>query len=388
MLGEDENVNPLTQLTLDELRSRRSVKWSSQPADVLPMFIAEMDTPLSPGVAAALYDAVARGDTGYATLGRLGEAYADFAHYRFGWRPDPSHMRLVSDVNTGIYEAVSVLTEPGAAVVMDTPAYPPFFTKLRRAGRVIMENPLVMEGDGSHRIDLDGLDRAFAAGAAAYLLCNPHNPTGTVFARDTLLAVADLAQRYGARLLVDEIHGPLTYPGVTHVPFQSLPMAAAGRAVVFVSASKAWNLAGLKAALVIPGPDAPDALAEMPLEASFRAGLLGVLAGEAALTEDIDWLDALRAGLDHNRERLATRLAEEVPVIGYRPPDATYLAWLDCRALGLGDDPAETFLRVGRVCLSSGPDFGAAGNGFARLNLATRPDLIDEAVRRIARSLA
>ncbi|HKD98108.1 MAG TPA: aminotransferase class I/II-fold pyridoxal phosphate-dependent enzyme [Micromonosporaceae bacterium] len=377
-------MNPLTELTLDQLRTRRSVKWQTHPADVLPMFIAEMDTPLAPALGQALSRAVERGDTGYAQPGGVFEAYADFARKRFDWAPDPAGMRLVPDVNTGIAEVIRALTPASATVVVDTPAYPPFFAKVRDTGRQLVEVPMVTSEAGAPVPDLDSLERAFAAGAAVYLMCNPHNPSGAAFSRETLLAIAALAERYGVRVLSDEIHGPLTYPGVDHVPFASLPTAASGASVTFVSASKAWNLPGLKAALVVPAPDAVEPMRALPIEVSFGSGLLGVIASEVAFADGGTWLDALRDGLDHNRLRLAARLREEVPEIGYRPPDATYLAWLDCRALDLGDDPATKFLEVGRVALGSGPTFGAPGTGFARLNFATSPELVDEAVRRIA----
>ena len=381
-----DHVNPLTELTLDQLRTRRSVKWQSFPPDVLPMFIAEMDTPFAPSIANALAESISLGDSGYATIGRLGAAYADFADRRYGWSPDPAAMRLVPDVNTGIYEVVRVLTAPGDGVVIDTPAYPPFFAKLHAAERTIVENPMVPTDTG-FQPDLDGLERAFAAGARAYLLCNPHNPTGTALPVETLTAIAALADEYGVRMLADEIHGPLTYPGVKHVPFQTLAAPAAQAAVTFVSASKAWNLPGLKAALAVPGPGAVEALAAMPEEVSYSAGIFGVLASEIAFTEGLVWLEELMAGLEHNRMRLAARLAEELPEIAYRPPDATYLTWLDMRALDLGDDPARVILERGRLALNSGLAFGEPGRGFARMNIATHPELIDEAVRRIAEAV-
>lgn len=379
---KDERVNPLTELTLDQLRMRRSVKWRTYPSDVLPMFIAEMDTPLAPAIASALVESVSLGDTGYATIGRLGEAYAGFAERRYGWSPDPGTMLLVPDVNHGICEVLRAVSRPGDAVVLDTPAYPPFFSTVQAAEHTVVENPMRETAEG-FEIDLDGLERAFAAGAKVYLLCNPHNPTGTVLTADTLAAVAALADKYGVRVLADEIHGPMTYPGVKHVPFQTIAAPAAASAITFVSASKAWNLPGLKAALAIPGPDAVDSVASIDALA-VSAGLHGVLASEVAFTEGLLWLEDLMSGLDHNRMRLATRLAEELPEIRYRPPDATYLAWLDLRAFDLGDDPAVRILDRGRLALHSGSAFGAAGNGFARLNFAARPELIDEAVRRIA----
>jgi len=381
-----EIPNPLTALTLDELRTRRSIKWHQYEPDVLPMWIAEMDTLLAPPIAAVLTEAVARGDTGYVHPGGYAEAFAEFSGRRLGYAPDPAHGRVLPDVMIAIIDVLDAITEPGAGIVVNPPVYHPFFTFLRLAHRTVVPVPLV--GD-DYALDLAGLDAAFASGnVSAYLLCNPHNPTGTVYDRATLLEVATLATRHGVRILVDEIHAPLVYPGVAYTPFLSLDHEAAARAFVFVSASKAWNLPGLKAAIAFAGPDAVEELARVPLEAEFGSGLFGVIASEAAVREGEPWLDALRTGLDANRTLLAELLAAELPQVGYRVPDATYLAWLDCRALDLGDDPAEVFLERGRVALASGPPFGAEqGRGFARLNFATSPELIREGVRRMAASL-
>jgi cystathionine beta-lyase len=216
------------------------------------------------------------------------------------------------------------------------------------------------------------------------LLCNPHNPTGTVAGRAELVAVAQLAHRHGVRVLVDEIHAPLVYPGVEHTPFQSLDLPAARESFVFVSASKAWNLPGLKAALLIAGPDTGADRDRLPETIQFGTGSLGVLAGVAALRHGGPWLADLLAGLAENRRLLGELLASQLPEVCWRPPDATYLAWLDCRALGLGDDPAAVFLERGRLAVNSGPRFGASGRGFVRLNFATHPDVLTEAVARMA----
>ncbi|WP_433184198.1 MalY/PatB family protein [Actinoallomurus sp. CA-150999] len=378
--------NPLTAYELTDLRERRSVKWSAHPPDVLPMVIAEMDTPLAEPIAAALTSAIARGDTGYATSGRLPEAFADFAADRYGWRPAQDAIRLVPDVMYGIREVMEVVSEPGDRVVVNTPGYPPFFYWLERIGRQVVHNPLVSGPDG-FRLDLDRLERDFAAGARAYLLCSPHNPTGRVFTREELLAVAALADRYDVRIVADEIHAPLTHPGARHIPFASLDAPAAARAIVVASASKAWNLPGLKAALVVPGPEARADVATIHEEVSEAAGLFGVIASEAAFTHGRPWLADLIDALDANRRLLGDLLAAHLPDIGYHRPQATYLAWLDCRALGLGDDPTQAFLRDGRVALYPGPRFGEAGHGFARLNFATAPDRVTEAVHRMAAAL-
>ncbi|WP_239137519.1 MalY/PatB family protein [Sphaerisporangium rufum] len=380
-------AGPLGAYRLDELRARHSAKWREYPADVLPVWVAEMDTPLAPPIAAALAEALERGDTGYAVPGGLPEAYAGFSARRFGWRPDPAAMRLVPDVMMGVVEALHLVTEPGDPVVINTPAYPPYFYWLPRIGRPVVASPLALTADG-YRLDLDALEREFAGGARAFLLCNPHNPTGLVPAAEELREVARLADRHGVRVISDEIHAPIVHPGARHVPFGALDAESAARSIMLASASKAWNLAGLKGALAVPGgaPAAAD-LARMDPEVGTGAGLLGVIAAEAAFSAGEAWLDELLAGLTANRDLLAALLREHLPEVGYQPPQGTYLAWLDFRVLGLGDDPAEWFLRRGDVALYPGLKFGAEGAGHARFNFATGPELVAEAVGRMAAAL-
>jgi cysteine-S-conjugate beta-lyase len=379
-------ANPLEALPIEALRARRSVKWRRYDPDVLPLWVAEMDVALAEPIAEALLAAVARGDTGYADAGRLAEAFAGFAGRRYGWAPDPAGIVVVADALRGISEVLTVLTAPGDGVVVNTPAYPPFFTTITALGRRFVPSPLARAPDGSYRLDLDALDRDLAAaGVSAYLLCNPHNPTGLVLSPDELTAVADLAERHRVRLLADEIHGPLVYPGGRHTPLATIPRSAAAESLIFASASKAWNLPGLKAALVVAaGAPALPVVRQLPADVTWGTGLFGVLAGEAAFERGEPWLDELLLGLDQNRALLATMLAARLPGIGYVPPAATYLAWLDLRALGLGDDPADPLLTRARVALSRGLDFGPEGTGHARLNFATRPSILNEAVRRIA----
>jgi len=378
--------NPLTVLSPADLRQRRSQKWWRYPEDVLPMFIAEMDTPLAPPVASALADAVQRGDTGYMSPYGLPEAFAGFAARHYGWHPDPAHMVVVPDVLRGIAEVLHLVSSPGAGVVVNTPVYAPFLTLIPDNGRRVVASPLRRAADGRYGYDLDALDRDLARdGVEVLLLCNPHNPTGLVATAEELATIAGYAHRHGVRVLADEIHAPLTYPGHPHVAFATVPSPAAERAVVFVSASKAFNLAGLKAAMVVAGgTPAWQALQPFPTEVPFGAGLLGVIAGVAAFTDGDAWLASLRHGLDANRMLLAELLTRHVPEVGYVPPQATFLAWLDLRALPLGDNPAEALLDRAHVALSSGPTFGPEGIGHARLNFATSPELLTEGVVRIA----
>jgi cystathionine beta-lyase len=376
-------VTPLTAYDLPALRQRRSMKWRRYPDDVLPLWVAEMDTPIAPPIAAAMRAAIDRGDTGYADPGQLAEAFVGFAQHRWGWWPDPAEIRLVGDVADGIREALRLVTRPGDEVLINTPAYPPFLRLIPHADRGVRTSPLAREPGGRYRLDLDRLARDLAAPeVTAYLLVNPHNPTGLVLSRDELSAVAGLCDEQGVRVLADEIHAPLIFPEAKFVPI--LTLAEAQRALAFHAASKAWNLAGLKAAVVVPGVGAVDDLRSMSRDVEVAAGLLGVLASDAAFRHGGPWLDELLAGLDENRALLGSLLAAELPEVGYLPPEATYLAWLDCTGLRLGPDPAEIFLEYGRVALSPGPTFGDPGDGFARLNFGTSPDLLAEGVRRMA----
>jgi cystathionine beta-lyase len=376
-LGIDLSVPPLA-----ELNRRRSAKWSMQGEGTIAMTVAEMDFPLAAPVAAAVRAAVERDDVGYAPADHapLGEAFAGFAARRLGWRVDPEQVLPIPDVVAGFVELCRALLRPGDAVALATPAYPPFFSELPAAGLRIAELPLGPGGE----MDLGALEAALRGGARALILVNPQNPTGRVLSRATLERIAELCAEREAWVIADEIHAPLVLPGATHTPWLEVSDAAREWGISLVSASKAFNLAGLKAAqLITASARAREAAAGLPHHL-FHAGMLGVVAAEAAFREGDEWLDAVLALLAANRERLAGALAAQLPDVRWDPPEGTYLGWLDCRELGLGDDPAARFLARGRVALSPGPHYGSAGAGFARLNFATSPELLDEAVGRLA----
>jgi cysteine-S-conjugate beta-lyase len=376
-------------VNLESLRRRTSEKWLRYPSDVLPAHIAEMDFPVAPPVAAALTDAIERGDLGYAVAARAGlpEAFAAFAARRWEWDVDPDGVVAVPDVMVGVAELLRLVTPPGAGIVVTTPVYPPFFSVIAEVGRTVVEVPLLDPG-GDGRLPLDGIADALAAGARGVLLCNPHNPTGYVAHEHELVELAALVQAHDAILLADEIHGPLALPDVRFVPFGALPEPAADVAISLTSATKGWNIAGLKCGLAIAhSTRMREVLATLPVDLHDRVGQLGVLASLAAFTEGEAWLDELRAYLGKTHRWLPQLLAERLPDVGYHPAAASYLAWLDCRALGLGDDPAAHFLEQGRVALVPGATFGAPGRGFARLNVGTSRALVEDAVDRIASSL-
>ncbi|CAN7300551.1 MULTISPECIES: MalY/PatB family protein [Microbacterium] len=373
-------------LPLAELRERSSEKWREYPADVLPLFVAETDFPLAPAISTALQRAVEIGDTGYvASRTPLAESFAAFASRRYGWDPDPARMRSTADVSMGIVEILRRVTQPGERIVVTPPVYPPFYDLVAEAGAEVERVPLRDTGTG-WELDIDGIRAAFDDGATAILLCNPHNPTGTVHDRDSLAALAELADEFGVAVVSDEIHAPLAQPGTGFTPFLSVSDSAQRVGYAVVSASKAFNLAGLKCALMVTADDATSAVVRgLPVEVEWRTGQFGLLAAVAAFSEESDeWLDGLLRTLDENRVLLEDLLAARLPGARYRIPDAGYLAWIDLSALEWGDNPARRILKDAKVALHFGPSFGAEGAGHVRLNFGTSPEILTEAIERIA----
>jgi cystathionine beta-lyase len=380
--------NGFEDLELDELWRRRSEKWQKYPPGVLPAFVAEMDYDLAEPVLAALHSAVNRGDCGYATPDGVGETFARFADTRHGWAVDPERVHLIPDVMAGVDAILALATDPGDRVVINTPVYPPFFEHIGFGRRQVVEVPLART-DAGWELDFAGLEAAFAAGARAYLLCSPHNPTGRVFSAADLERVGSLAAQYGVLVIADEIHASLTLPGARHTPFVSLGGAAAEHGVTLASASKAFNIAGLKGAVAVAGSATTQRLlGRLPSASQYGAGLLGVLASVAAWEAGDEWLDALLGQLDRMRTEFGRLLAQRLPGARYLAPEASYLAWVDVSALGLGPEPASAFLERGRVALGRGLDFGPPGDGFVRATIGTSSAILTEIVDRMAASMA
>lgn len=372
----------ILNVDVDRLRQRASMKWSRYPADVLPLWVAEMDCETPPAVAEALQRAIALGDMGYPHGTGYEEAYAAFSADRWGVEVDPHRqIRLVPDVMQGIALAIRTCTEPGDGVVVNPPIYPPFYGVVRVTGRTVVESPLTEQG----RLDLDDLEAVFSgergAKPSAYLLCSPHNPNGTVHSRTELTQVAVLGERYGVRVIADEIHAPLAS---SHLPYTAVDP----RGLVVTSASKSFSLAAVKAAVIVGGDSARDLVFGLPYELTRGSSShLGLLANATAFNDDREWLDVLRGELASNRDLLTNLLGRHLPGIRYLATDGTYLAWLDCAELGL-DQPAQHFLDRARVALNAGSDYGLAYPQSVRMNLATSPEIITEAVERMASSLA
>jgi cystathionine beta-lyase len=373
---------------LPTLRQRSSEKWQTYAADVLPMFVAEMDFPLSPAIKAALHEAVDRGDTGYVNPHdtSASDAFAEFARDAWGWSPSSERMGITTDVSVVIVESLRRLITPGQGVVITPPIYPPFFELVPEAGGTVMEVPLLDDGD-AYTLDLDGIDRALAAGAGGVLLCNPHNPVGLLHTREQLAELSRIVARHDGFVVSDEIHAPLTHHGRTFTPYLTVSDEAREHGIAAESGSKAFNLAGLKCAFFVAESERMAALiSSLPEEVTFRAGLFGLIATRAGFADSRAWLDATIAAIEANVDLLLDQLADKLPGVLLRRPDASYLAWLDMSALGWGEDPAAHAMQAAKLALSDGPSFGSVGAGYARMNVACAPETIVEAIDRLARA--
>lgn len=380
-------------LALQDLRKRKSVKWRQFPADVLPLPVAEMDFPIATSIKSALIDMVDRSDTGYlGPFPEMFEAFANFADARWNWKVDVAHMRIATDVGVGTVEVIRTLIAPGDKVMLNSPVYDNMWRWVAEVGATLVDVPLLLNGAYSENsdfiLDLEGIEREYKSGVKVHILCHPHNPVGTIFSKEALATLAHLAKKYGVYIISDEIHGPLVYDRSKFTPFLAVSQDAVDVGVTVTSASKGFNLAGLKCAVIITGSTAiKEKINSMPISVAFRASLFGAVAATAALRDSVSWLDGVIASLDENRKLIRNLIDSKIPSIQYRIPDFGYLAWLDLSALNLGDDPAKTLLERGKVAFNGGHMYGPRHSQFVRLNFGTSPEIISEAFDRILRSV-
>lgn len=373
--------NGIRDLTDEQARAALPLKWGAVEPGALPAWVAEMDYHPAEPIEEALVAAVRRGSLGYAPFGSggLGEAFAGFAERHWGWTVPPEAVLPTSGVMTGVRLALEALCPPGP-VVVPLPCYPPFRDAVAVTGRELV--PVELDPDAAEAtLDLAAIEAAFAAGARTFLLCSPHNPLGRVWTRDELTALADLARRYDARVVADEIHAPLVLPGATFTPYLTVDE----RAIVVTSASKSFNIPAVHGAqLVLLDPADREAFGRLPIPAQHDWSSLGIVAGVAAWRDCDDWHAALVERLAAQRDLLAELLAAHLPRARMRPLEATYLAWLDLRAYAA--DPAAAALTHG-VRLAPGADYQPGLPGHVRLNLATSPERLRRIVHRVATAL-
>lgn len=376
-----------------ELQTHKSEKWRAFPSDVLPLPVAEMDFPVAAPIRKALIEMVNKSDLGYlGAIPEMGTAFAGFAERRFGWRPDPSQIRIAADVGVGIVEVLRVITEPGDKILLNSPVYPNFWTWANETHLEIVDVSLHRseeEVNGSPwHLDWAGIEAAYASGIKVHLICNPHNPLGRVYTRDELERLVKLAKAHNVIIISDEIHSPLTFAEQKFTPFLSLGEDARALGITVTAASKGWNIAGLKCAIIVTENEAMhERLNAIAPATHYRASLLGAFATVAAFEEGEAWLDQLMVQLDFNRKLVVDLVGEKLPLAKTHMPHCSYLAWIDFSGYQIEGEPFTHLLEEAKVAFVPGVRFGEEFSSFVRLNFATSPEIITEAINRVARTL-
>ncbi|MFC4555647.1 MalY/PatB family protein [Georgenia faecalis] len=383
-------MHPFDAITVDDLRSAGGTKWTTFPT-AIGAFVAEMDFGIPPQVAAVLRTAADTGALGYlpgADRVATATACAGWLARTTGWEVSPGRIHLLPDVLSALRLTIRHFTEPGSAVIVPTPAYMPFLTVPPAAGREVVEVPSLRDDAGRYTLDLAGIDAAFAAGARLLVLCNPWNPVGRVLDRAELLALAEVVERHGGRVFSDEIHAPLVLDDVPHLPYAALDERTAGHTVTAVAASKGWNIPGLKCGqMVLSNADDAATFAPYAVDAGDSVGLLGARAAAAVYADGGDWLADVVGYLRGNRDAFAELVAEHLPGARLSPLEGTYIAWLDCRGLDLGEPAAEFFRREAGVAVTDGSACGGAGEGFVRFIIATPRPILRRALEQMGEAL-
>ncbi|ASY24160.1 cystathione beta-lyase [Candidatus Nanopelagicus abundans] len=375
-------------LVLEELRKRKSSKWRQYPSDVLPLPVAEMDFPMAPAVKAGLQDMLDRSDTGYlGAFPELFEAFAKFSKSRWSWQPDITQMRMATDVGVGIVEVMRTLIKAGDKVMLNSPVYENIWKWIAEVHAELVDVPLAEDGL-NYKLDLEAIEREYAKGVKLHILCHPHNPVGIIHTRSELETVAILAKKYGVIVLSDEIHGPLTFNKKEFFPFLSVSDNAKEVGIIITSASKSFNFAGLKCALIITESiKLKEKINTMPPAVTWRASLFGAVASTSAYSDSEEWLDGVLITLDENRNLVKKLIDTKIPTIKYRIPDFGYLAWFDVSSLGLGSDPAAQILERSKLALNAGVLYGPKHSNFVRFNFGTSEEIINQAFERLIKVL-
>lgn len=379
--------------SLSELATHHSEKWRAFPPDVIPLPVAEMDFPVATPIKELLHSLVDNSDMGYlGAIPELGQAFSSFAQKRWDWVVDPSMVRAATDVGVGVVEILRVFTVPGDGVLISSPVYQNFYTWMNETRVNCIDIPFIhhtsTDISTQWEIDWQGIEEAYKSGIKIHLLCSPHNPIGRVYSKSELEKFVALAVKYNVIIISDEIHSPLEYKDHPFTPILTLGDEARAVSVVVTAASKGWNIAGLKCAIIVSGSqEMHDKLNALPYSLHFRASLFGAFATATAFDQGVVWLDAVIAQLEHNRHLISDLLAEHLPEVSYNPPQHSYLAWINLKELSLGENPSEKILEKSKVALNPGHIYGAQWGNFARLNFATSPEIISQAITQMAQGI-
>lgn len=376
----------------DELPDRKnseSVKWHYFPEDALPMWVADMDFVSPEPVVRALQDRVAQGVFGYAgDLPGLRDVIVERLARLYHWEISPQDLVFIPGVVTGFNLAAHAFTDDGEGVLIQPPVYMPFLDVGKNVRGICQEAQLSASSDGYYRVDWDAFERAITPDTRMFLLCNPHNPVGRVYTRPELERMAEICLRRGLVVCSDEIHCDLVYSGHRHIPIASISPEIAQNTITLMAPSKTYNIAGLSCSIaVIQNPELRKRYIQAEQGLVHGVNLLGLVASKAAYAEGQEWLDQLLAYLEGNRDFLCAFVAERLPGIKMFCPEATYLAWLDCREAGIEGQTSDFFLKKARVAVNDGVAFGSGGEGFVRLNFGCPRSMLVDALERIEAAL-
>lgn len=378
-----------------ERRGTDSYKWDSAPeADIIPLWVADMDFETFPGITEALQRRVAHGIFGYT---RVPEAYYEAVCNWFGkhhgWHINREDIIYTSGVVPAVSAVIKALTLPGDQVIVQGPVYNCFFSSIRNNGCETVSNSLIYNKEElRYEIDFDDLERKLAhERARLMLICNPHNPGGRVWTRDELTRVAELCHKYGVRVVSDEIHCELTLYDNEYVPFGSLPDELSHGSITCCSPSKAFNTAGLQIANIV----CRDTEVRNRIDRAININEVcdvnpfGVIALQAAYSDEgYEWLTQLRAYISSNYDLLRERFARELPKCKVMRMEGTYLAWIDCSELHISSDEIEEMLmHENKVWVNAGSMYGTEGAAFIRINMACTSELLNEGITRIVNGL-
>jgi len=381
----------LDNLDIEQLRRRRGEKWTHYPDDVLPAWVADMDFTIAAPIREAVERRLSLSDCGYplaAAQTGLPEIFCERVGRRFGWQIEPGQVDLFNDVVQAIYFGLLGLAEEGEGVVIQTPIYPPFIGSTGATRRRLVASPLI-DSDRGFEIDFEQLRDGIDKDTRILLLCNPHNPSGRCFTRAELEGLAALAIEFDLSIISDEIHADLVYAPHRHIPIASLSPAVAERTVTLMSASKAFNIAGICMAFAVYGSERIRARYDaMPRHVRGGVSALSIAAVGAAFEQGQPWLDEVLVYLQANRDYLSDFARTHWPLARHTPPEATYLSWFDFSACELDGGPYRYFLEHARVALGDGARFGVPGRGCARINFATSRPILEQVTARLDAAMA
>lgn len=381
----------LNSITLEDLRKSGTTKWN-RPDKALGAFVAEMDYGVAQPIKDALHAEVNKGLFAYLPDKyrlEMQEAVAGFLRRRFDWSIAPERIHEMPDVLSAYQAAIKHFSEPGSKLIIPTPAHVPFLSVAELEGREVIEVPMSEDAEtGRFANDLKALEDAFDAGGNLLILCNPHNPTGSVFTLEELQAIEDLVDRKGGRVFSDEIWMPLVFSPHQHIPYASIGERAAGHTVTATAASKGFNLPGLKCAQLIISNDEDEELwNRVGFSSMHGAANLGLTGTAAAFNESEEWLDEIVTYLDGNRAELLNFVTEKLPRARVTNPQGTYVAWIDLSTYGIGDDIQEFLLEKAGVLCTDGAACGEVGEGHVRFVFAMPRPLMITALERISAAL-